>query len=67
MAEFAKGIRVKEKNFSNGSSVINISVDLEEFVLNPVNKEKYINLKLLRGKEFGKLFAVNDEYYQKDS
>ena len=63
--DFAKGVSVREKVFNNGGSVINISIDLTTFMDNPVNNDRYINLKLLRGKESGKLFAVNDEYYQK--
>lgn len=64
MAEFAKGIRIREKTFDNCGTVINLSIDLTELMDNPVNQERYINLKLLRGKESGKLYAVNDEYYQ---
>ena len=64
--EFAKGVSVKERKFDNGGSVINISLDLEELMLNPVNKDRYINLTLKRGKESGKLYAVNNEYYQKE-
>ncbi len=64
MAEFAKGIRIREKTFDNGGTVINLSIDLTELMDNPVNQERYINLKLLRGKDSGKLYAVNDEYYQ---
>ena len=65
MTEFAKGINVKERNFENGGSVINISINVEEFMLNPINDDKWINLTLKRGKESGKLYAVNNEYYQK--
>lgn len=64
--EFAKGISVKERNFDNGGSVINISINVEEFMLNPINDDKWINLTLKRGKESGKLYAVNNEYYQKE-
>lgn len=64
--EFVKGVSVKERNFDNGGSVINISINLEEFMLNPVNNDKYINLTLKRGKESGKLYAINNEYYQKE-
>ena len=64
--EFAKGVSVKERNFDNGGSVINISINLEEFMQNPVNNDKYINLTLKRGKESGKLYAVNNEYYRKE-
>lgn len=66
MTEFAKGINVKERNFDNGGSVINISINVEEFMLNPINDDKWINLTLKRGKESGKLYAVNNEYYQKE-
>ena len=58
--EFAKGISVKERNFENGGSVINISIDLNEFMSNPINNDRYINLTLKRGKESGKLYAVNN-------
>lgn len=64
--EFAKGVSVKERKFDNGGSVINISLDLEELMLNPVNKDRFINLTLKRGKESGKLYAVNNEFYQKE-
>lgn len=64
--EFAKGVSVKERNFDNGGSVINISLDLEELMLNPINKDRYINLTLKRGKESGKLYAVNNDYYSKE-
>ena len=64
--EFAKGVSIKERNFNNGGSVINISINQEEFMLNPVNNDKYINLTLKRGKESGKLYAVNNEYYSKE-
>lgn len=67
MADFAKGVRVREKTFDNGGTVINLSIDLTELMDNPVNQERYINLKLLRGKESGKLYAVNDEFYQKNA
>jgi hypothetical protein len=63
--EFAKGVSVKERNFENGGSVINITINLEEFMSNPINQDKYINLTLKRGKESGKLYAVNNDYYQK--
>ena len=64
--EFAKGVSVKERKFDNGGSVINISINLEEFMSNPINQDKYINLTLKRGKESGKLYAVNNEFYQKE-
>lgn len=63
--EFAKGVNVKERVFENGGSVINITLNLEEIMLNPINQDKYINLTLKRGKESGKLYAVNNDYYQK--
>lgn len=61
--EFAKGVSVKERTFENGGSVINISIDIVPFMENPINKERFINLTLKRGKESGKLYAVNDDYY----
>lgn len=64
--EFAKGVSVKERTFDNGGSVINISIDIEKFMDNPINEDKYINLTLKRGKESGKLYAVNNNYYQKE-
>lgn len=63
--EFAKGVSVKEHIFDNGGSVINISIDIEKFMDNPINKDKYINLTLKRGKESGKLYAENNEFYQR--
>lgn len=66
MTEFAKGVSIKERTFDNGGSVINISFDITEFMENPVNKDRYINLILKRGKESGKLYAVNNEFYQKE-
>lgn len=63
---YAKGIYIKERNFENGGSVINITINLEEFMSNPINQDKYINLTLKRGKESGKLYAVNNDYYQKE-
>lgn len=64
--EFAKGVTVRERTFDNGGSVINISINIEEFMENPINEDKWINLTLKRGKESGKLYAVNNEYYQKE-
>ena len=66
MVEFAKGVTVKERFFSDGNSVINVTLDIEEVLTNPINNDKYINLTLKRGKESGKLYAVNNEYYQKE-
>lgn len=63
--EFAKGVKIRERQFDNGGNVINISIDLNEFMSNPINDDRYINLTLKRGKESGKLYAVNNEYYQK--
>lgn len=63
--EFAKGVKVREKKFDNGNSVINLSFDIAEFMNNPINDDRWINIKLQRGKESGKLYAVNDEYYQR--
>ncbi len=67
MVDFAKGVNVKEKTFDNGGKIINISINLETFMENPINNDKYINLTLKRGKETGKLYAVNNEYYQKNN
>ena len=67
MVDFAKGVSVKEKTFDNGGSIINISINLESFMENPVNDDKYINLTLKRGKESGKLYAINNEFYQKNN
>ena len=64
--EFAKGIKIREKTFENGGTVINLSFDVTTFFDNPINDDRWINLKLLRGKDSGKLYAVNDEYYQKE-
>lgn len=64
--EFAKGVKIRERQFDNGGNVINISIDLNEFMSNPINDDRYINLTLKRGKESGKLYAVNNEYYQKE-
>jgi hypothetical protein len=66
MTEFAKGITIKERKFDNGGSVINISINIEEFMENPINDDKWINLTLKRGKESGKLYAVNNDFYQKE-
>jgi hypothetical protein len=65
--EFAKGITVKEHSFEDGGSVINLSFDIAEFMENPINNDKYINITLKRGKESNKLYAVNNEYYQKEN
>jgi hypothetical protein len=34
---------------------------------NPINNDRFINLTLKRGKESGKLYAINNEFYQKNS
>jgi hypothetical protein len=65
MTEFAKGVTVKERTFEDGGSVINLSFDVTEFYDNPINNDRWINLTLKRGKESGKLYAVNNEYYQR--
>ena len=64
--DFAKGVKVNEYFFDDGASIINISLNIEEVLTNPINNEKYINLTLRRGKESGKLYAVNNKYYQKE-
>ena len=64
--EFAKGVKIRERQFDNGGNVINISIDLNEFMSNPINDDRYINLTLKRGKESGKLYAVNNDYYSKE-
>ena len=65
MADFAKGINIKEKVFDNGNSIINISIDVSQIMENPINNDRFINLTLKRGKESGKLYAINNEFYQK--
>jgi hypothetical protein len=67
MADFAKGISIKEKTFDNGNSIINISIDVSQIMDNPINNDRFINLTLKRGKESGKLYAINNEFYQKNS
>ena len=67
MADFAKGINIKEKVFDNGNSIINISIDVSQIMENPINNDRFINLTLKRGKESGKLYAINNEFYQKNS
>lgn len=66
MTEFAKGIIIKERTFDNGGSVINLSFDIAEFMNNPVNDDRWINITLKRSKESNKLYAVNNEFYQKE-
>ena len=67
MVDFAKGVIIKEKKFESGSSVINMTLDLSELMENPINNERYINLTIKRGKESDKLYAINNEYYQKNN
>ena len=67
MADFAKGINIKEKTFDNGNTIINMSIDLQKLYENPINNERYINITIQRGKESGKLYAVINEYYQKNN
>jgi hypothetical protein len=67
MADFAKGINIKEKTFDNGNSIINISINVEQIFDNPINNEKYVNITLKRGKESGKLYAINNEFFQKNN
>jgi hypothetical protein len=64
MADFAKGITIKEKTFDNGS-IINMSIDVTQVMENPINNDRYINITIKRGKESGKLYAVINEYYSK--
>jgi hypothetical protein len=66
MADFAKGITIKEKTFDNGS-IINMSIDVTQVMENPINNDRYINITIKRGKESGKLYAVNNEFYQKNN
>ena len=66
MADFAKGITIKEKTFDNGS-IINMSIDVTQVMENPINNDKYINITIKRGKESGKLYAINNEFYQKNN
>ena len=67
MADFAKGINIKEKTFDNGNSIINISIDVSQIMENPINNDRFINLTIKRGKESGKLYAINNEFYQKNN
>ena len=67
MADFAKGITIKEKVFESGTSIINMSIDVTQIMENPINNDKYINLTIKRGKESGKLYAINNEFYQKNN
>lgn len=67
MADFAKGINIKEKVFEGGNSIINMSIDVSQVMENPINNERYINITIKRGKESGKLYAINNEFYQKNN
>ena len=67
MADFAKGINIKEKVFEGGNSIINMSIHIEQIFENPINNEKYVNITIKRGKESGKLYAINNEFYQKNN
>lgn len=67
MVDFAKGINIKEKVFDNSNSIINISINVEQIFENPINNEKYVNITLKRGKESGKLYAINNEFFQKNN
>lgn len=67
MADFAKGINIKEKVFEGGNSIINMSIDVSQIMENPINNERFINITIKRGKESGKLYAINNEFYQKNS
>ena len=67
MADFAKGINIKEKVFDSGNSVINMSIDLQKLYENPINNERFINITIQRGKESKKLYAVINDYYQKNN
>ena len=67
MADFAKGITIKEKVFESGTSIINMSIDVTQVMENPINNDRFINLTIKRGKESGKLYAINNEFYQKNN
>ena len=67
MADFAKGITIKEKTFESGTSIINMSIDVSQVMDNPINNDRYINITIKRGKESGKLYAINNEFYQKNN
>lgn len=67
MADFAKGINIKEKVFEGGNSIINMSIDVSQIMENPINNERFINITIKRGKESGKLYAINNEFYQKNN
>ena len=67
MADFAKGINIKEKVFDGGNSIINMSIDVSQVMENPINNDRYINITIKRGKESGKLYAINNEFYQKNN
>lgn len=65
--EFAKGIKITEKKFDDGNAITNITIDVTQIMENPINNDRFINLTIRRGKESGKLYVVNNEYYQKKS
>ena len=67
MADFVKGIKINEKVFESGSSIINMSIDVSQIMENPINNDRYINITIKRGKESGKLYAINNEFYQKNN
>ena len=67
MADFAKGITIKEKVFESGTSIINMSIYVTQVMENPINNDRYINITIKRGKESGKLYATNNEFYQKNN
>lgn len=61
--DYTKGISFKEKTGKYGKFTI-MGINLEEFAKNPINERGYINVILKRSKE-GKLYAVNDTYYDR--
>lgn len=67
MADFVKGIKINEKVFESGSSIINMSIDVSQIMENPINNDRYINITIKRGKESGKLYAINNKFYQKNN
>lgn len=65
--EFAKGIKITEKKFDNGDAIVNLNIEVTQFMENPINNDRFINLTIRRGKESGKLYVVNNDFYQKKS
>ena len=65
MADFAKGINIKEKVFEGGNSIINMSIDVSQIMENPINNDRFINVTIKRSKKNDKLYAVINEYYSK--